>query len=654
MLSFIGIYIMLFGMSLISILLLRKDRYGKNIIISFAGYYIIYFYFVCFFRTLVGNGARFLSSSFADKTTRAYVKVGVLCVVVLIVLSVFLNITKELGQKFLDYVLGIFSTLCLLYTVLIDLPRMKIVVVFGIVSLVIGAILLLLKTKNKIIWLFKEEKSRKDRYVELSSSILFFCSLFFLTGPTELYVYNADDFVFVFKDFIPYMFLYIVILLLTLTPLVVECLPDIVVVITRIIIFLYCICSYVQQMFLNGHMWKLEGNEQNWGIFTIVGNLLIWIVLSSFLLFLLQNIKKGSRVITYGAFFISAVQIVTFIILFFTNNTLSLKSEQLVENRKFELASGDNVVIFILDAYDTQMLDLVLEEDENYLNPLHDFIFYNNMTSRYVATDGSLPYLLTGRVAEDETEYLDIYRKSTFLKDIKSRGYEINILTTAYYIEPFEEQVVDNFTEDYYCLLDFEKTVSQMSNCVRYRSTPFVLKPRYYYENYDLTNVIYDTNVYLFGTDAKFYDDLCNNGIHVDDTKRHMMHVYHLYGAHAPYYLTEDALLNYNSNPIAQWKGCLKIVYDYLEQLKKNNLYDSTSVIIMADHGLNRSQRTAMDMWNIEVTEESNPIFFVKKKNQNQDELVIDEHAVSHDNFFATVMGVIGDDSEKYGKAVWD
>ena len=44
------------------------------------------------------------------------------------------------------------------------------------------------------------------------------------------------------------------------------------------------------------------------------------------------------------------------------------------------------------------------------------------------------------------------------------------------------------------------------------------------------------------------------DGLTVDEEVPGMMHIYHLYGAHSPYYLTEDATLDYNTNPIAQWK----------------------------------------------------------------------------------------------------
>ena len=130
-------------------------------------------------------------------------------------------------------------------------------------------------------------------------------------------------------------------------------------------------------------------------------------------------------------------------------------------------------------------------------------------------------------------------------------------------------------------------------------------------------------------------------GLTIDESIGGMMHIYHLYGAHSPYYLAEDASLNYNSNPVAQWKGCLRIVYDYLDELKENGLYDSASVIIMADHGLNRSQRSAMDEWNIDVTGDSNPIFFIKHAGENHDKLVVDDSTITHDDFFGIVEEIV-------------
>lgn len=651
MLAFGYIYMLILCMGIISILIYRKMNNHIRIITGSAWFYAIYYYIISFFRTIVGSGNGYLGTSFIDKAAGAYIKVGILGVVIFLCVVVFFKFTKENGQRYMELTVGVFSSLLILYTVIIDLPKMKVVTVLGGISLIVAALLVLVwKGKDPL----PEKEECTKRYREIGATALLFGSLFLLNGPLELFAYNTNDFVFNLHDFLPYMIIYTVMLVFFSIILLGTFAPVVVFSFTKITIFIYCICSYIQQMFLNGNMSAMEGNEQCWNVVESVGNAAVWIVMIVVLLVILYKSKKGNTIILYSSTFLAGVQLITFLTVLFTSNIIGSGKQQLVENNNFMLSPNENIVVFILDAYDTQMLDKVLADEPQYLEPLHDFTYYNKMKSRYMATDGSLPYLLTGRIAEEEENYEDIYDKSTFLSDIKGYGYDINILTENHYVAPLKQGIVDNLTEDYYCILDFEKTVSQLSKCVRYRSTPFFVKPCYYYNNYDLTNVIHDTNVYLFGTDARFNSNLCEKGISIDLQKDHMMHIYHLYGAHSPYYLSETGELDYASNPIAQWKGCLKIVYNYLELLKEAELYDNTSIIIMADHGLNRSQRLAMDEWNISVSEESNPIFFVKSKNQKGSSMQVDPKSVSHDQFFATVINLIDEKNENYGNPVWE
>lgn len=635
MLVMILVYICLIVFSLIMALIQGKKK--RNILCTASKYYVVFFYFVCLARTLVGNGGSHLSSSFADKGLVAYLKVVVLCLFIAIGLHLADTLFKNKLRSLINYTVGSFATLYLMYACLIDLPRMGIVVILGVIALFAGVVLFTVENITRTNGIPADLGEVKEKYLVLGSSLLLFISMFLLNGPTELYVYNTADIMFQYKDFIVYMIGYALIMSICFLPVIVNYMPDSVVKVVSIIIFIYCICSYFQQMFLNGSMGRMEGNKQVWDKSLVMTNLAIWIIIAVILVAIAWFTKNNRKVISYISLFLSGIQLLTFVTLLLTSGVSSKTSEQLVEDRKFVMASDENIAIFILDAYDVQMLDMVLDTDENYLEPLKDFTYYDRMTSRYSATDGSLPYLLTGRIAEEEKEYNDIYRKSDFLPGIKDEGYEIDILTTAGYVQPFEDGVVDNLTDDYYCILDCDKAVSQMTNCVRYRCAPYALKSRYYYENYYLTNIISDTNVYLFGTDADFYSELMTEGLAVDKNVHGMMHIYHLYGAHSPYYLTEDAALDYNSNPIAQWKGCLRIVYDYLEELKDKGLYDSASVIIMADHGLNRSQREAMDERNIEVSADSNPIFFVKHAGESHDELMIDDREITHDDFFGIV-----------------
>lgn len=648
------IYFVILGISIVLSLFYKKGSSWKDKSFFLAKFYLIYYFLICLFHTLTGNGAQFLSTSFADKTIRAYIEVGILGIAVFAAIGLFIKLTKEKGENYLDKVVVTLSSLYLLYTVFVDLPRMNVIVVFGGIALIVGTIFVLLETKGALPWLFKQEISIKRRYEELGVVVWLFCSLFLLNGPVELHTFNSNGFAFLLGDFFPYMLLYVVLMLLPIVVIVSKCLPDKMFLVVRTLIFFYCVCSYVQQMFMNGSMDKMEGIGQEWNGYLIIGNLFAWIGLIFLVGFAIYKSKKESTIIVYTSAFIAGVQMITLVTLLITSLLSGEKPQQLVRKNIFNLSANENIVIFILDAYDTQMLDKMLESDGAYLEPLHDFTYYDEMSSRYLVTDSSLPYFLTGRIAEEEKDHSDIYSKSTFLQDISKSGYDISILTDKSYVEPFEDGLITNRTEDFYYVLDYEKTVSIMAKCVRYRTAPFFLKPYFFYRNYELTDVVYDSNAYVFGTDAEFYADMSENGIYIDESLEHAMKIYHLHGAHTPYYLTEDATIDFNSNPIAQWKGCLKIVYDYLEQMKNLGLYDKTSVIIMADHGLNGSHRKAMEEWNITVTEESNPIFFIKRAGQKQEQLEIDSRSVSHDDFFATVMKLINENNEQYGKAVWE
>lgn len=647
--GYLQIYCMILISGIISAFIYRKiARTKENFWATSLLFSTVYYYAVIVLRTIVGNGQNFLGTSFCGKTLRAYVKVGLLEVILFIAILFLLKKTGETGKKLFESTVGIFATLCLLFLVFVEMPYMSATVVLGIMAFALGVLLHALQNCNGICALTEDKISLREKYGLLGAQILFFCALFFLNGPTEIYANNRDEFVFAYKDFIPYMILFTGYLLLVVGTLICNFLQGILFKLTWLLVFIYSILSYIQTLFLNGNMKQLDGVTQNWSIGARVSNLLIWAVLAILLLILALRIKKAEKIYRLAALYIAAIQIFTMIFVTISSDTVRTQNRQVVEDGTLELSQGNNVVVFILDAFDVQMMQKVLEDDSTYLQPLHDFTYYNSMESRYYATDASLPYLLTGVISENGTE------DTTFLKDIKENNFDIRILTEAKYVKPLEEKTVDNYSKDYYNLLDFGKTVSQMSECVRYRSAPLAVKKFYHYENYDLTNVIRDTNIYLFGTDAKFYSKLDEQGISISSDMENALRIYHLYGAHSPYYLTENAQLDYHSNPIAQWKGALQIVYRYLECLQEKGLYDETTVIIMADHGLNRSQRIPMQEWNISVTDESNPIFFIKRSNEQHKELIINSSKVSHDDFFPTIIKSIDSDNDNYGDAIWE
>ena len=134
---------------------------------------------------------------------------------------------------------GSFATLYMVYSCLIDLPRMGIVVILGVIALFVGVVLFSVDNNAKTNGNTADLGDAKEKYLVLGSSLLLFISMFLLNGPTELYVYNTADFMFQYKDFIVYMIGYALIMSICFLPGIVNYMPDSVVKAISIIINLF-------------------------------------------------------------------------------------------------------------------------------------------------------------------------------------------------------------------------------------------------------------------------------------------------------------------------------------------------------------------------------------------------------------------------------
>ena len=643
---------------LIAVIATLTDRFvfkkKEKMLVSVAVYGALFYWVVSVIRTLSGSGYNFVSYTFFGKELRGYIKVTVLLLAVYAGNTVLSLLIKEKYDRFVNYWAGYFAVAASLYVVLITQLQMRITLRLGLVAAVAAIITLLLKKDVDI-------ADKKQRYILTTSQLLLFAILYYIVGPLELYAYNADDFLYGFADFYPLLIAGSLIFVVTVTVLVTEFVPEIVYKIYVLIVGAYGIIGYVQSFILNGKMTSLDGSEQVWSTGKIVINIIIWIVLVAVLAVIAFKVKIWNKIFIGAAGYIVLIQLFTLVFIFLTTDVTSARTMQITEKDSFTVSSDENVIVFLLDAYDTQFVEMVLEDEPDYLAPLKDFTYYNNMESRYYYTDFSLPFLLNAPKQDslnvtDKSETEAWYQGSHFLSDISGAGYDINILTERKYIKNIEEGLVSNYTDDGYCILDAEKTMAAFANAMRYKNMPFAIKGIYRYEVFDLFDAIAETNIYRMGTDDVIDKLIKEGGLNVMDDKK-AFRFYHLYGAHAPYYLTENNEMDYSScNPRAQFRGCLLTVYDYMDKLKEDGLYDNSTIIIMADHGLNPGQVDALTAAGETCNaDKSNPIFFIKEKGEVKDSMAVDSKETSHDMFFDTIMKCINPDhnNEYYG-SVWD
>lgn len=355
-------------------------------------------------------------------------------------------------------------------------------------------------------------------------------------------------------------------------------------------------------------------------------------------------------------------------------NLVSQTESVLTEDGLYSVSSKSNVIVFVLDTYDQTLLNTVSNMNSHMLDEMTDFTEFTNCTGSMTPTRFAVPYLLTGelpKVGEDSNVYLaNRYARGTFLADAQNAGYSVGLYTDSLQIGSLpeaEQKAIAATTINMHKVaassLDFRGTFEALCQIALYRDAPWPLKHNFWYYTDQINGRIVSYNpdaepgerVYTMN-DPRYYGQLQRQGLAADDdAPAGAFRFIHLLGAHYPYSIDEHAndLGTDNSTKGQQAQGSMRIVAEYLRQLKELGVYDQSTIIITADHG----------KWFLTpepLTTTSTPIMLVKPAKQSGQASGAAENAqgaavqksgmpVSHHDYLPTVAQAMGLDSSKYG-----
>lgn len=416
-----------------------------------------------------------------------------------------------------------------------------------------------------------------------------------------------------------------------------------------VIIFGITFLNYLQGNILNGSLGVLDGSKQTWNVQQICLNIVVWVVVAGVIFTI--TYKGKAKIFKYICVYIALVQCVTLVI-------LGVQSEKKTQNQYYtlttdsmlELGTEENIIVFVLDWYDNQILNWVLEADENFLQPLQDFTWYQDVTSKYAFTEMSIPYLLTG-IDWTVEEEADKYRERIFsdndnvLSQIYDAGYEVGIYTSPKYVSTTVKDQVVNYSKEIEYSCNFTDVIEVTNKSTRYKNAPFLLKSLFWYSTNDIDKLTVSQNVFDTTNDVWFYQDLKKKELKVKDTCKKAYRFYHLWGAHVPCNMNDKMESVENGSRTEQAIGDLKIVFEYIDQMKKLGVYDNATIIITADHG----QNTVLNIKNYnehyedrKLQETSSPILFVKQPQQRQDKIRPCDYHVSHKEVVSSIADSAG------------
>ena len=443
------------------------------------------------------------------------------------------------------------------------------------------------------------------------------------------------------------------------------------------------LCAYVQALCLNFGLPAADGNTIVWIDYLpqVVVSTVVWVALiAAAVAFSLVRAKRAAGLAAIVSVFLVLVQGVGLASLAVSAAVddgaggaggagagASGGKVLMTEDQLFTVNADHNVIVFILDTYDTAYLSRVLDMNPGLLDGLTGFTNYENATSAMIPTRFAIPEMLTGQMpsfTEPFSTYkAQRYARSDYLQRIYDANYSIGLYTDSLRISALpaaEQNALTSKTVNMHDMpgsaMDFGGTLYSLYQMGQYRDVPWLFKWAFWYYTDQINQSMVatdeagepDQTIYVMD-DIRYYNRLRQFGLSLEeDGHDGAFRFIHLLGSHYPFTYDEEVndLGEDNSDVFRQSQGAIHIVTTYIDKLKELGVYENTTIIVTADHGY----------WTITldpIEETSTPIMFVKPEQSAEADarpIAVDEKPVSHLDLQATVLDAMGLDWSEYAE----
>ena len=324
-----------------------------------------------------------------------------------------------------------------------------------------------------------------------------------------------------------------------------------------------------------------------------------------------------------------------------------------------EMSTKDNVFVFVVDRFDREFLDELLEDDPHALDDFDGFTNYTDNISTYPRTYPAVSSMLTAQECDFSTirqnYFGEVYKDPAFLNDLKANNYKVNLYIPAYYAyddASVFDGIADNMaTATGYSISSYSFLDYKMFKLGSYFWLPDALKSRNIsaasFSDMTVMEGEYTQYAIKNNSDPELYDKIINEGFATQDEQGTFTFL-HLRGCHAPFSMNENCeyVPEFTATSLMQTKGIFKLLREYMNEMKKLGIYDDATIIITGDHA-NLDNRNALVYSEPQLT-----ALLVKEKGQHSTPLKTSSAQVSQDNFLATIVksADIRTDTD-YGKA---
>lgn len=498
-----------------------------------------------------------------------------------------------------------------------------------------------------------------------------FCAILFLGftsciyAPFELYALNTQDLWFTLKDFwyIPLACGAFAMIAASVLGLFVS---GMLLKIYTGIILGVGICIYAQGNFLNLKLGEITGSNIDWAQYRgrMILNLLLWIFIICIITALCvfgENKKKNhinvSKIISIVSLFMTAMLLVTLIVLIvpcLQENEKRPEEGYPTNKDLLSLSDNTNVLVFVLDTYDINYFKQALSEVPEFEEQLDGFIWFDNFSGCYPLTTWAVPFMLSGNYCRQGDPFAQVGINSEqrlYLDELAANGYEMGLYTQHNLIPDRIRKDAINFVDADCVISDRKAFTVSLYSLVICKYFPDICKPAAWLSPNDFEARRHlDSEHRIYATDNLLLVDCLDQQEVTADADRPQFKFIHIEGTHLPSNIDEWGRRTEDGSLIEEipFKGSLRLVLRYMDEMKKLNVYDDSIIIITADHGVNTLNGEYYDAFN-------SPVFLVKPRGTSGP-LTVNHTPSSQSDLGATLLDLAGidTDSASYGVSVFD
>jgi hypothetical protein len=529
-------------------------------------------------------------------------------------------------------------------------------------------------------------------------TVLFFISTLFVFGPGTIYLTNTEEFSIDYRDLMVYSSLlaFVGLGILMFGMKAVSLLNNAYLERIGAVLFILSFLLWLQGNMLVWDYGVFDGRDIHWNSKAKYA----WIDGSIWLVLLVAALVKFKPVYRFSkrlSVFFAFVQAVSLSVLFVQGaETPSFKKYLIDDAYKFSFSKEKNVVLIILDTFQSDVFQEIINEDKGYHATFDGFTYFRNTLGAFPFTELSVGAILTGQYYDNSLPY-ESWKKKAFLSDsiprvLKNHNFRVDIFPKIDFSMYYDETIASNLIPKPGSGKSVRSEIAFLYDVSLFRQLPQVLKKRIhnnqewllkvFFANQGSEPAVQETKIHpkrnVIQSSRAFSEEMMKRSADLrfigqmlsqadTDSERYTFKYYHLSVPHWPLILDEN--LEYKKMPINResykryCKAGLKIMGMFLYALKEMAIYDNTMILIMGDHGAsNQGQRFELQN-GMPIEAGLQPIrdrfktsalpLLLVKPFSSRGPLKISDAPVSLSDIPRTVFSEVGVETEATGKSIF-